>query len=508
VITKNAVAVLPMDEFNGALVEAVHPPAWNNPTPAPTYDLVVLGGGTAGLVSAIGAAGLGARVALVERHLLGGDCLNTGCVPSKAVIRSARAATDVRSAADLGVGTTGVAVDFGAVMRRMRARRARIAHHDAAERVRRAGVDLFFGDARFTSDRIVAVDGLQLRFGRAVIATGGRPDVPAIAGLQAWPFLTSENVFSLTELPRRLLVIGSGPIGCELAQAFARLGSTVTLFGRRAQILPREDGDAAAVVHRRMSVDGVRVVTGATLDRVVNQGEGVALLFTARETESVTTGSARGDAILVAAGRRPTVEGLNLSAAGIEMNEQGVMVDDRLRTTNRRVYAAGDVCSRFKFTHAADAMARIVIQNALFYGRRRASALVIPWVTFTEPELAHVGVTQSDVERSDGRLATITVPLSDVDRAIVDDDTEGFVRVHHARGRIRGVTIVARHAGEMIGEAVYAMTHGGTLPALSATVHPYPTQAEALRKAGDLYRREALTPGLRRWFESYFAWTR
>ena len=506
--SETAIAVPPMDEFNTELVEAVHPPSWKNPAPAATYDLVVLGGGTAGLVSAIGAAGLGARVALVERHLLGGDCLNTGCVPSKALIRSARAAADVRLAAGVGVRVADIAVDFASVMTRMRARRAHIAHHDAADRVRRAGVDLFFGDACFVSDRVVAVDGQPLRFNRAVIATGGKPDVPAISGLQTWPCLTSETVFSLTELPRRLLVIGGGPIGCELAQAFARLGSNVVLLSRRDQILPREDRDAAAIVHRRMSEDGVRVVHGATVDRVVTQGAGVTILFTACETASATTASVDGDAILMAVGRRPNVESLNLAVAGIDADEHGVIVDDRLRTTNRRVYAAGDVCSRFKFTHAADAMARIVIQNALFHGRRRATSLVIPWVTFTDPELAHVGVTQADVARSNGRLRTITVPFSDVDRAIVDDESEGLVRVHHARGRIRGVTIVARHAGEMIGEAAYAMTHGGTLAALAATVHPYPTQAEALRKAGDLYRREALTPGLRRWFERYFTWTR
>jgi pyruvate/2-oxoglutarate dehydrogenase complex dihydrolipoamide dehydrogenase (E3) component len=214
-----------------------------------------------------------------------------------------------------------------------------------------------------------------------------------------------------------------------------------------------------------------------------------------------------GDAILVAAGRAANVEGLGLDACGVLTDRNGIVVNDRLQTSNRRVYAAGDVCTAYRFTHAADAMSRVVIQNALFFGRRQASSLVIPWVTYTDPEVAHVGVTHAEAAASP-RVATITVALSDIDRAIVDDETDGFVRVHHERGRLRGCTVVASHAGEVIAEAVYAMTHGGTLGQLSTTIHPYPTQAEALRKAGDIYRRQALTDGVRRWLTRYFRWTR
>lgn len=501
-------ALWPDDEANRALEARVRPAGWSNPTPREVYDLVVIGGGTAGLVSAMGAAGLGARVALVERHRLGGDCLNSGCVPSKALIRSARVVGEARRSGSLGVRLGTPQVDFPFVMRRMRERRAQIAANDSAERFRRAGIDVFFGEGRFTDRRTVEVGDARLRFSRAVIATGGRPAAPPVPGLDGVPFLTNETVFSLTELPRRLLVLGAGPIGCELAQAFARFGSQVTLMDLAARVLPREDADASALVAGQLAADGITLALGATLERVERSGSIVRVGLRNRDHDAAAPVVHEGDALLVAAGRAPNVEGLGLDAAGVTATRDGVTVDDRLRTSNPRVYASGDVASAYKFTHAADALSRVVLQNALFYGRRKASALVIPWVTYTDPEVAHVGVTSADVERSGGRLRTITIPLSDVDRAIVDEATGGFVRVHHERGVIRGGTIVAAHAGEMIGELAYAMTHGGTLAKLSGVVHPYPTQSEALRKAGDAYRRESLTPGVRRWFERYFRWTR
>lgn len=500
--------VSPSDEANRELVGHVHPPAWRNPRPASKYDLVVLGGGTAGLVSAMGAAGLGARVALVERHLLGGDCLNTGCVPSKAVLRSARVVGELRRAASLGVTTADATVDFSAVMWRMRWRRASIAVHDSAERLTAAGVDVFFGEAAFADGRTVVVEQHRLVFRRAVIATGGRPTAPPIPGLDTVRFLTNETIFSLTELPRRLLVVGAGPIGCELAQAFARFGSQVVVLDLAPQILPREDADAATIVRRRLEADGIRFELGVKLEGVDGTSGNLRVRYTRSGGGPASAETAAGDAILVAAGRAPNIDGLRLDAAGITATKEGVDVNDRLQTSNPRVYASGDVSSAYKFTHAADAMSRIVIQNALFYGRRKASALVIPWVTYTDPEVAHVGVSEADVAKSRERLHTITIPLSEVDRAVVDDETDGFVRVHHERGRLRGCTIVAPHAGEMIGEVSYAMTHGGGLAALSSTIHPYPTHSEALRKAGDAYRRQSLTPGIRKWFERYFAWTR
>ena len=483
--------IAPLDEHNQRLLAHVHPDNWKSPDPAPIYDLVVIGAGTAGLVCAAGAAGLGARVALVERALLGGDCLNTGCVPSKALLRSARAVREARAAAAVGVGTT-VDVDFAAVMMRLRARRADIAHNDSATRLASLGVDVFLGQASFTGSREVAVSGgsertrpaaAALRFRRAVIATGGRPSPPPIPELAGISYYTSENIFSLTTQPSRLLVIGAGPIGCEMAQAFALLGSRVTLVDSAPRVLSAEDEDVSRIIATQLERDGVAIVTGSG----------------GPEDPPLREWVAAADVVLVATGRSPNVEGLNLDAAGIHAGPAGIQVDDRLRTSNHRVYAAGDVCSSFKFTHAADAVARVVIQNALFFGRRRASALVIPWCTYTFPEVAHVGVSSGQA---------ITIPLTEVDRAVVDEETEGFVRIHHEQGRIIGATIVAPHAGELIGHVADVMRRGGSVGDFSAVIFPYPTIAEALRKAGDRYRRQGLTPRVRRLLEYYFRLTR
>jgi pyruvate/2-oxoglutarate dehydrogenase complex dihydrolipoamide dehydrogenase (E3) component len=476
-----------MDIHTQRLLEHVHPTTWRNPEPAPIYDLVVIGGGTAGLVCAAGAATLGARVALVERGLLGGDCLNTGCVPSKTLLRSARAVREARQGESVGVRATSQ-VAFETVMTRLRARRADIAPHDSAERLAALGAHVFFGSAVFTGPTTVAVDGRTLRFRRGVIATGSRPSLPSALGVregtpQSGPphTYTSETIFSIAEQPAELVVIGAGPLGCELAQAFALLGTRVTLTDVAPRILPQEDPDAAAIVARSLARDGVEIVTGS----------------------DPRFQPAAGKMVLAATGRSPNVAGLRLEVAGVRYNDRGVEVDDRLRTSNHRIYAAGDVCSPFQFTHAADAMARIVVQNALFFGRRRASDLVIPWCTYTFPEVAHVGVSAEDAGRQ--RAETVTIQLADVDRAVVDDSEDGFVRVHHHRGRIAGATIVAAHAGELIGHVASAMRRRDDLADFSSDIFPYPTVAEALRKAGDAYRRTRLTPGVRRAFGRYFA---
>jgi pyruvate/2-oxoglutarate dehydrogenase complex dihydrolipoamide dehydrogenase (E3) component len=489
---------MPADAADERLRAHVHPPDWASPEPRDRYHLVVVGGGTAGLVSAIGAAGLGARVALVERSLLGGDCLVTGCVPSKAILRSARAAAEARRAEGVGIHVAGVEADFGAVMRRMRERRADISPHDSAARVRAAGVDVFFGEGRFTSASTLDIGGRTLRFKRAVIATGGRPAIPPIPGLSTVPYLTNETVFALTERPRSLAIIGAGAIGCELAQAFARLGSEVTLVDQAGQVLPQEDPDAAAIVAGRIAADGVRIELQASV-AAVRKEEGRILVRLEREGRELSC-----DQLLVAVGRSPNVETLDLAAAGVAADKAGVTVDDRLRTSNRRIFAAGDVCSPFKFTHAADAMARIVIQNALFFGRARASALVIPWCTYTDPELAHVGWHAEAARRHGHTVETVTVRLDDVDRAVVDEERDGFVRVHHERGRMLGCTVVASRAGDMIGLPTYALRRGGSLDDLGATICPYPTETNAFRAAADAYRRTRLTPRARAWLRRYF----
>ncbi len=495
------------DEHEARRRSQVRPAAWVNPTPAARYDLVVIGAGTAGLVCAMGAASLGARVAVAERHLLGGDCLNTGCVPSKSLIHSARMAANGRVSPEGGVAAA-VTVDFGRVMQRLRARRATIAAADSVARLTKAGVDVFFGDGRFLGPDAVGVGHAVLRFRKAVVATGARPVVPRLSGLLDVPYLTNETVFETTTLPSHLLVLGAGPIGCELAQAFARLGAAVTIVGHGLQPLPREDAEAAALVRQRMERDGVRFELGVGVEAASYAGRIVSLDVSTDRGAGPPRRRLDGDALLIAVGRAPNVEHLGLADAGIAVEASGVVVDDRLRTTNSRVYASGDVCSAYKFTHAADALSRIVVQNALFFGRRKASALVIPRVTFTSPEIAHVGVTSHEVANSGGRLQSITVPLSEIDRAVVDDDVDGFVRVHHERGRLRGTTIVSTDAGEMLGEAVFALTHGGTLGDFAATIHPYPTRSEAFRKVGDAYRRQGLTPMVARWLVKYFRWTR
>jgi pyruvate/2-oxoglutarate dehydrogenase complex dihydrolipoamide dehydrogenase (E3) component len=502
--------ISPPDVHNAFLLENVHPPDWVNPAPAGRYNLVVVGGGTAGLVSAAAAAGLGARVALVERHLLGGDCLNVGCVPSKTLIRSARAAANVHDASRFGIDVPeNVEVDFAAVMERVRRVRAGISPHDSARRFRdEYDIDVFLGGGTFTSPDTLQVEGVDLRFERAVIATGARAAVPSIPGLADAGFLTNETIFNLTERPRRLAILGGGPIGCELAQAFARLGSEVSIIETGAHFLPREDADAAAVLRDSLERDGVDVRLRTSLTRVDSfEGRRRLHLETGGREQTLET-----DAILVAVGRAPNVDGLGLEAANVRYSRKGVEVDDRLRTSNRRIFAAGDVCSSYKFTHAADAMARIVIRNAFFgmTGRKRVSALTIPWCTYTDPEIAHVGMYERDAEAAGVEIRTFTVPMSDVDRAIAEGDEAGFVRIHVKKGSdtIVGATIVGSHAGEMISEITTAMAGRVGLGAMASVIHPYPTRAEAIRKAGDAYNRTRLTPGLKKLFGRYFAWRR
>ena len=500
----------PWDKYNEALLANAHPVDWKNPEPAASYNLVVIGGGTAGLVCAAGAAGLGARVALVERHLMGGDCLNYGCVPSKAVIRSSRIAADLRAADRFGVKVpAGAEVDFPAVMERMRRLRAQISQHDSAQRLRSLGVDLFLGEARFTGARTVEVTGKTLNFNKAVVATGGRPVQPSLPGIEAAGFLTNETVFSLTERPPRLLVIGAGPIGCEFAQAFQRLGCQVSLLHKHPLIMNREDGDAAGLIQNIFLREGIKLILEARPVQVSQTSTGKLLRF---ESGGVT-GEIEVDEILVGAGRAPNVEDLNLEAAGVQYEAgrgRGVLVNDYLQTTNPRIYAAGDVCLPYQFTHLADAAARIVIQNALFLGRKKLSALTIPWCTYTDPEVAHVGLNEAAAQKQGLAVQVYLQPLSEVDRAILDGEAEGFAKILVKAGtdKILGATIVARHAGEMISEVSLAMVAGVGLGKLGSVIHPYPTQAEAIRQTDDLYNRTKLTPRVKRLFTRFLAWRR
>jgi pyruvate/2-oxoglutarate dehydrogenase complex dihydrolipoamide dehydrogenase (E3) component/uncharacterized membrane protein YdjX (TVP38/TMEM64 family) len=497
------------DAHDKQLIENCHPPHWVNPTPAAKYNLVVIGAGTAGLVSAAGAAGLGAKVALIERNLMGGDCLNVGCVPSKAVIRAARAAYEAHAGKEFGVRFDGKPeIGFSAAMERMRRLRAGISGHDSAERFRKLGVDVFIGNGRFVSANAIEVDGKRLDFDRAVIATGARAAELPIPGLAEAGYFTNETIFTLTDLPRRIAVIGAGPIGCELAQSFARFGSEVYLIEALHGIMPNEDPDASEIVRQSMmDRDGVKLMCCGK-DLKVSKVDGGAKRLSLDSHDNHY--DIVVDEILVGGGRKPNLEGLRLDEAGVQYTSQGVIVDDRLRTTNAKIFAAGDICSRYKFTHAADAMARIVIANSLFFARRKVTDLVIPWCTYTDPEIAHVGYYEKEARAAGFDVATITESLNHVDRAVLDGEKEGFGRVHYDKksGRILGGTLVARHAGEMLSELTLAMVAKQNVGILSSTIHSYPTQAEVLRKIGDAYMRTKLTPTVKKIFEKWLAWRR
>ncbi len=509
--------LLPDDSHDRRLIANVHPSDWVNPTPDGRYNIVVIGAGTAGLVTAAIAAGVGAKVALVERQLMGGDCLNVGCVPSKAIIRAARAWSDLRRMEEFGVHMpAGVKYDFGAAMTRMRRLRANLSRMDSAHRFKELGVDVFLGNACFAGSNTIEVHGSAgsrtVRFSKAAICTGARAAAPSIPGLEKAGYLTNETIFNLTELPRRLAVIGAGPIGCEMAQSFARFGAQVVLLERLANILPREDVDASGVVQCQMKKDGVDLVFGANVTKVNAHGVGKIISY---ETDGMMKELAV-DQIVVGTGRSPNVEGLGLDRVGVDFDtREGVKVSQRLQTTNAKIFAAGDVCFPFKFTHTADAMAQVLIQNALFphplgLGYASTASLTIPWCTYTVPEIAHVGMYEADAKTQGLEIETYTFNMDEVDRAVLDGEEEGFARIHVGKGsdRILGVTIVAAHAGDMINEFTVLMKAGLGAKVIAGTIHPYPTQAEVSKKVVNLWRKAHFTERQKNILRKWFAWCR
>ncbi len=484
--------VLIGDRHDALRLSRVHPDDHVNPEPGGAYNLVVIGAGSGGLISALVASSLGARVALVEQSLLGGDCLNSGCVPSKGVIRAARMQAEAEAAAGLGLPLAeGARIDFAAAMDRMRALRTEISAEDSVERYREEfGVEIYLGRARFAGGRIVRVDGpagaRELEFRKAIVASGARPFVPPIEGLAEAGYRTNETIFNLTTRPARLAVIGGGPIGSELAQAFHRLGARTAIFERAPRLLGRADGEAAEVVETAMAREGVDVLVGCSVERVESKGDERVVHY------QDAAGERRewvADEILVAVGRVPNVEGLGLEAVGVEHDARsGIRVDDRLRTTNPRIFAVGDVALAAKFTHAADAAAKIAVQNALFAGRKKVSDLVMPWSTYTSPEVAGVGMNAEDAAAAGIEVDTWTVPLAEVNRALLDGGQEGFVKIWTRKGtdRIVGATIVADHAGEWISQVTQAMVQRQGLASFSNVNFPYPTQSEALKRAAGL----------------------
>lgn len=459
------------------------------------YDLAVIGGGTAGLVSAAVSAGIGARTALIEQHKLGGECLWTGCVPSKAIIRSASVLHALRHAADYGLEADGRA-DFARVMERVRAIIARIQPHDSPERFRGLGVDVIEGRARFVSPEQAEVGGRRIQSKRWILATGSRTAVPSVPGLDGAGYLTHETLWELRALPESLLVMGAGPIGIEMAQAFSRLGSRVTVVGAAGQVLEREDPEIAAVLHRQLVGEGIELKLGSTVTRVrTDAGAKVVTVSSpAGETEI------RAAEILVATGRRPNVEEMGLDALGVEVSDDGVVVDDTLRTSAHHVWAAGDVVGPYRFTHVADYQARIAAPNALFPVRRKVDYRVVPWCTYTEPEVARVGLTEAEAREQWGDRAGVYRYAHDsLDRALCDGEPDGLTKiVVDPRGRIAGAHVVGPRAGETIHEAVLAVRHRLKLSDLSGMIHIYPTYPESLKRTADAYLRARFSGGLAR----------
>jgi dihydrolipoamide dehydrogenase len=440
-------------------------------------DLVVIGGGAGGLVVASVASQLGLEVTLVEsKPRLGGDCLHTGCVPSKTLIRAARVASLMRRAGDFGLPPANPAVDMGRVSDHVKSVIDHIQQHDDPARFRGYGCEVLFGPARFVDSHTVQVNERTLSARRFVIATGSRPMVPPIDGLEAALYVTNEQVFDFRELPKRLVVLGGGAVGVEMAQAFTRLGSRVTIIEQQAQLLPVEDSDLAHALANILTEEGLIIQTGTRVARVTQRGAVRRI-----ECDGGTTVDA--DQILVALGRQPSVEGLGLEAAGIAYDRKGIQVDRRMRTSQKHIYACGDVCGPFPFTHMAEYQAGIVLSNAVFRFPKKADYRVVPWVTYTDPELARVGMTEQQAREQGIDAQVLRFPFRDIDRALTDVETQGEVKLVIRRGRLLGASILGPHAGELIHELVLAMKTRRRVADISATIHAYPTLSQAHRRA-------------------------
>lgn len=458
------------------------------------YDLGILGGGAAGLTAAAGAAQFGAKTVLIEKsRKLGGDCLHFGCVPSKTLIRTAGAWSLARRAKEFGLPDVALPpVDLAAVMGRVRSVIDTIQEHDSPERFCKLGAEVRFGEPRFVDDHTVSVDGARLTAGAWIIATGSGPSLPPVEGLAEVPYWTNETVFSQVELPGRLLVLGGGPIGVEMAQAFQRLGSNVTIVEYADQVLGSEDPDIAAILRARLEGEGVKIFTGTKALKAATAGSGVLLRVgpTNREGKPWTI---EGDVLLVAAGRKPDVEGLELRAAGVEFSSRGVPADRRMRTNVPHIYSCGDVNGVFPFTHVAGYEAGIALSNAVLRLPRKADYAKVPWCTYTDPEVASIGLNEKRAKAAGVAYRILEAPFREVDRALAEGETGGKIKVLVTpSGRLLGCQIAGHHAGELIHEWIAAINGGVKLSTLAGAIHAYPTLAEISKKAAGAYYSEKL----------------
>lgn len=466
------------------------------------YNLVAIGGGTAGLVSAAGTAGLGGRVALIEAAKMGGDCLNYGCVPSKALVSTSKLIHRIRTAESHGLDETEPRFRFERVFEHMRERRAAIAPNDSPERFRGLGVEVFEARARFVSPGEVELDdGRRLAAANFVIATGTRPYAPDIPGLTDIPYLTNETFFDRQDTaPESLLILGGGPIGCELGQVMRRLGVRVTILTDVGRLLPRDDAEASSVVEEAFAAEGIEVVHHCRVERFRRTDDGAVEASVRTKEGGGEERRFTAERLLLAAGRTPNVDDLGLDAAGVEYDSRrGIPVDRALRTNVRHIYAAGDVAGPYRFTHTADYQARLVVRNVLLprpLPRARADYRQVPWVTYVDPEIAHFGLSEADAEAQGIPVEVHRNENADLDRAITENATRGFVKVVTPRGkdRILGATVAAPRAGEILHEILAAAKHGVGLSALSSTIHGYPTWAQAVQRTADAYQRTRLTP--------------
>ncbi len=453
------------------------------------YDLLIIGGGSAGLTAAGFAVELGARVALVEKHRIGGDCTWTGCVPSKTLLKAAKVAHQMRTAARYGLTPVEPVVDLKSVMAHVRAVIADVYHEESPEALRADGIDVFLDAARFLDPHTLAVGEATLTARHVLIATGAHPFIPPIAGLDGVDYLTYESVWELQVLPRHLLVVGAGPVGCEMAQAFRRLGSQVTLVASRDRVLPRDDPAAARVLGEVFAAEGIDLRYNARAERGWRDENGIHLIAGGDELV--------GDVLLITAGRRPNVDGLDLEKAGVAYSAKGIQVDEHLRTSQRHIYAAGDCIGSYQFTHYAGWQAFMAARNALLPGASKGVSDLVPWTTFTDPEVAHVGLTEEQArEKFIDSVMTCQWPMEKVDRARAEGDTAGFLKlIHRKDGTLLGATIVAARAGEMIHEWIVALDRGLKVGDLANAIHVYPTYSTASMQAAAAIRVGQLLSG-------------